>query len=100
MTDKQFDIKTAKVKDCPCRLKCTEGAHDEPRHSYFRCQWPEGHMNRSHYEREMTCPHKWNVPLNGCKYYSFWSRKQIDDAFKKLEESEKHLEAFREVLKL
>lgn len=101
MTDQpEFNIETARVKECPCRVKNREGVRHYGTDVFFSCVWPEGHMLRSHCQLSMTCPHNGNKLLKSCTYYSEWSLKQVRDAFKKLEESEKHLDAVREVLKL
>ena len=95
-----FDIKTAKVKICPLRLKCRESVKHYGGETFYRCQWPEGHMCRSHYEQDMTCIKKPNEMIDSCRYYDEWSQKQVRDAFKKLEDLEVLRDAVLGVLRM
>jgi hypothetical protein len=99
---KDFDIKTAKVKDCPLRLKRKEGVRHYGSVTFFACQYPEGHMGRPHLDSEhgVTCELKWNTKLSECEEYNIWSVKQVREAFKKLEEIENHRDAVIGVLRM
>ena len=101
-SEEGFDIKTAKVKDCPLRLKRRESVRHYGGCSWIACQYPEGHMERKHLEsdHEVTCKLKWNTKLSECEEYNIWSVKQVRDAFKKLEDMEKHHDALRAVMRM
>lgn len=93
-----FDIKIAKVKDCPLRLKRKEGVRHYGSVTFFACQYPEGHMGRPHHG--VCCPLKGNTKLSKCEEYNIWAVKQVKDAFKKLEDMEKQHEALRAVMRM
>ena len=95
-----FDIKTTKVTGCPLRLKCKDTIRYHGSITYYRCQWPEGHTCRPHYESDMNCIKRPNELVSGCKYYDEWSQKQVRDAFKKLEDLEAHRDAVLGVLRM
>jgi hypothetical protein len=94
MTDK-------KVKDCPHRVRnnYAERGTGDPVWWINDCKIQE-HPSYYPNPRGIECHLHGNCNLGKCKVYNEWSIKQVDDAFKQLEEAEAHRDAVLGVLRM
>ena len=91
-----------KVKNCPCRKKCRESVRYYGTDIFYSCIFPEGNSGRkdTNSDFNIDCKLHGSTNISKCQIYNEWSLKQIRKAFSDLEQKEKELAAFREVLKL
>jgi hypothetical protein len=94
-----------RVKDCPLRKRYHESVRNYGGMSWWGCSWPEGHVSRPRkngdgFEGNFSCNLHGSSKLCKCEDYSDWSEKQVRDAFKKLEEIEKHRDAVLAVMRM